>query len=217
MSNLLLADPPMVPFQNYEVGSEIGRGSFANVYKGVHTPSRSTVAIKAVQRAKLNKKLLVNLESEITILKAMTHPHIVRLLDYQKTSAYFFLFMEYCSLGDLSFFFRKRHEISNSLPLIASMFERYPSTNENGLHEDLARHFLKQLSSALEFLRERHLIHRDIKPQNLLLCPPKRSEQEAKAAGYKGIWELPVLKLADFGFARMLPNSSLAETLCGSP
>lgn len=199
------------------MGSEIGRGSFANVYKGHYVPTRSTIAIKAVQRAKLNKKLLTNLESEIIILKTMTHPHIVRLLDYQKTSAYFFLIMEYCSLGDLSFFFRKRHEISNSLPLIASMFKRYPSTSEHGLHEDLARHFLKQLASALEFLRERQLVHRDIKPQNLLLCPPKKTEREARDAGYKGIWELPVLKLADFGFARILPNTSLAETLCGSP
>lgn len=208
---------PIVLCGDYNVGAEIGRGSFANVYKGHYTPTRTTVAIKAVQRAKLNKKLLTNLESEIVILKTMEHPHVVRLMDYQKTATHFFLIMEYCSLGDLSFFFRKRHEISNSLPLIASMFQRYPSTSEHGLHEDLARHFLKQLSSALEFLRERHLVHRDIKPQNLLLCPPKKSEQEARDAGYKGIWELPVLKLADFGFARILPNTSMAETLCGSP
>lgn len=211
------ASASTVLFGEYTIGAEIGRGSFANVYKGHHAPTRSTIAVKAVQRAKLNKKLLSNLESEITILKAMCHPHIVRLIDSEKTSAHFFLVMEYCSLGDLSFFFRKRHEISNSLPLVASMFERYPSTSDNGLHEHLARHFLMQLSSAVEFLRERHLIHRDIKPQNLLLCPPKRTEQDAKAAGYKGLWELPVLKLADFGFARLLPNTSLAETLCGSP
>lgn len=216
-SQQIPANPPIVLLGDYKVGAEIGKGSFANVYKGIHVPQKATVAIKAVQRAKLNKKLLANLESEIVILKTMTHPHIVRLMDYQKTSAYFFLIMEYCSLGDLSFFFRRRHEISNSLPLVASMFQRYPSTSENGLHEDLARHFLKQLASALEFLRERHLVHRDIKPQNLLLCPPRKSEQEARDAGYKGIWELPVLKLADFGFARILPSTSLAETLCGSP
>jgi serine/threonine-protein kinase ULK/ATG1 len=201
----------------YNVGSEIGKGSFANVYKGIHIPSKKAVAIKAVQMGKLNKKLALNLESEVQILKTIQHPHIVQLIDYHKTSSTVFIVMEYCSLGDLSYFFLRRKEIIKSLPLIASMFNRYPSVFGNGLHPDLVRHFLQQLASALMFLRERNLIHRDIKPQNLLLCPPSLSQQEAKEAGYKGLWNLPVLKLADFGFARMLPSASLAETLCGSP
>lgn len=201
----------------YRVGPEIGRGSFANVYKGQHIKSRIPVAIKSVQLSRLNKKLLENLDHEITILKKIKHAHIVSLIDTYKTPTYFYLVMEYCSLGDLSFFFRKRKEICNSLPLINSMFERYPPTPDNGLHEDVACHFIKQLASALEFLRKNQLIHRDIKPQNLLLCPPEKSEVRAKKLGVKGLWELPVLKLADFGFARILPSTSMAETLCGSP
>lgn len=209
---------PIMLIGDYKVGPEIGQGSFATVYKAVHQPTKSTVAVKAVQRSKLGKKLLSSLESEIQILKTMTHPHIVGLVDYQKTSAYFFLCMEYCALGDLSFWFRKRKEISQSIPLVADLFSRYPSNAEtNALHEDLARHFVQQLASAMEFLRANQLVHRDIKPQNLLLCVPSKSEAEATARGYKGCWELPVLKLADFGFARFLPSSSLAETLCGSP
>lgn len=213
-----MSDQPQVLSGTYRVGAEIGRGSFANVYKGQHILSKAPVAIKSVQLARLNKKLLENLEYEITILKKMSHPHIVALIDCHQTPSHFFLIMEYCSLGDLSYFFKRRKEISDSLPLIASLFQRYPSPpHTNGLHEDLARHFLKQLASALEFLRKHQLVHRDIKPQNLLLCPPKRTEREAVDAGYKGHWELPVLKLADFGFARILPSTSMAETLCGSP
>lgn len=202
---------------DYKVGQEIGRGSFATVYKGKHLASKTPVAVKAVTRAKLNKKLLENLGSEISILKGMKHPHIVALLDYRETSSHFFLVMEYCSLGDLSYFIRKRDKISESLPLAASLFERYPSPPGGGLHEDLARHFMRQLAAAIEFLHDRNLVHRDIKPQNLLLSPPKLTEEEAQAAHYAGQWELPVLKLADFGFARFLPSTSLAETLCGSP
>lgn len=202
---------------DYEVGKEIGKGSFAHVYKGRHAPSRSTVAIKGVQYAKLNKNLLANLEAEVTILKSIHHPHVVSLLDYQKTPAYIFLIMEYCSLGDLSYFLKKRHALSQSMPLVASMFQRYPSPPSGGCHEELARHFLTQLSSAIKFLRERNLVHRDIKPQNLLLSIPVSSPETALAAGTAGLWELPVLKLADFGFARFLSNTSLAETLCGSP
>lgn len=202
---------------DYRIGTEIGKGSFANVYKGEYVPNGMPVAIKSVVRGSLNKRLLVNLESEISILKSMKHPHIVELLDYRQTDSHFLLVMEYCALGDLSYFIRKRQAISNSLPLVASLFERYPSPPGQGLHEDLVRHFLQQLASALRFLRDQNLVHRDIKPQNLLLSPPKKSKQEAIDAGYAGQWELPVLKLADFGFARMLPSTSLAETLCGSP
>lgn len=202
---------------DYRIGAEIGKGSFADVYKGEYLAKGTPVAIKSVVKGNLNKKLLVNLESEISILKSMKHPHIVELLDYRQSESHFLLVMEYCALGDLSYFIRKREAISNSLPLVASLFERYPSPPGQGLHEDLVRHFLQQLASALRFLRDQNLVHRDIKPQNLLLCPPKKSQQEAVDAGYAGQWELPVLKLADFGFARMLPNTSLAETLCGSP
>ncbi|KAK9316255.1 kinase-like domain-containing protein [Lipomyces starkeyi] len=200
----------------YRIGSEIGRGSFANVYKGVHMKTQTAVAIKSVVRAKLNKKLLENLESEIKILKTLSHPHIVALMDCQHSSSYIHLVMEYCSLGDLSYFIKKRDKLSN-IPLVASMLAKFPNPPGGGLNEVVVRHFLKQLASALAFLRDRNLIHRDVKPQNLLLCPPPRTEQEAIDLGYAGRWGLPVLKLADFGFARILPSTSLAETLCGSP
>lgn len=202
--------------KSYSIGNELGRGSFATVYKGEHLSSGSPVAIKSVLRAKLNRKLLENLGSEISILKQMKHAHVVELLDFQETPSHFHLVMEYCSLGDLSFFLKKKKELAETLPLVASLLRRYPS-NTRGLHEELVRHFVHQLSAALEFLRQKNLVHRDIKPQNLLLCPPSLSEKDAQAANLYGRWELPILKIADFGFARILPASALAETLCGSP
>lgn len=65
-------------------------------------------------------------------------------------------------------------------------------------------------ASSLKFLRERNLIHRDIKPQNLLLEPSTPADAPIPLG-------IPLLKIADFGFARSLPNAALAETLCGSP
>ena len=64
----------------------------------------------------------------------------------------------------------------------------------------------------MKYLRNRDLIHRDIKPQNLLLKPP--TEEELRKGHPLGV---PILKVADFGFARSLPNAMMAETLCGSP
>lgn len=203
----------------YTIGPEIGRGSFATVYKCVNNKTHAAVAIKSVVRSKLkSKKLMENLEIEVSILKTMKHPHIVGLLDYNQTASHFHLVMDYCSMGDLSYFIRKRDQLIKTHPVISSLLERYPSPEgSHGLSETLVVHFLKQLSSALHFLRDKSLVHRDIKPQNLLLCPPLHSKAEFESGHFVGLWELPILKIADFGFARFLPSTSMAETLCGSP
>lgn len=89
--------------------------------------------------------------------------------------------MEYCEAGDLSQHLRKSRVIK----------------------ESDAQSLLQQLTSALKVLWGNNLIHRDLKPQNLLL-------QHDPNAGL-------ILKIADFGFARYVEPSDLAETLCGSP
>ena len=70
------------------------------------------------------------------------------------------------------------------------------------LKETTAQRFMGHLASGLEFLWSKNLIHRDLKPQNLLLTT---------------FSDMAVLKIADFGFARHLETAALAETLCGSP
>lgn len=204
----------------YTIGVEIGKGSFATVYKCLDNRTHQAVAVKLIVRSKLKlRKLVENLEVEISILKTMSHPHIVGLLDYHQTTSHFHLVMDYCLMGDLLYFIRKRHLLVKSHPVIALLLERYPSTpiGGPGLNLTVVIHFLQQLVLALEFLRERLLVHRDIKPQNLLLCPPAHSQAQFKAGGYTGLWELPILKIADFGFARVLPAALMAETLCGLP
>lgn len=62
---------------------------------------------------------------------------------------------------------------------------------------------MHQLAAGLKVLRAHNLIHRDLKPQNLLLTA--------------GAVESATLKIADFGFARSMEPQDLAETLCGSP
>lgn len=205
---------------SYKIGSEIGKGSFAKVYKGFNSSTQHPVAIKSVTKSKLKKKkLLENLEIEISILKTLKHPHIVELLDCEQTSTHFHLIMEYCSLGDLSYFMKNKEKLIIKLPLIKTMFNKYPSPAENqqALNKILVLNYLKQLTSSLKFLRSKNLVHRDIKPQNLLLSPPVFNQEIFDMQGFVGLAELPILKIADFGFARFLPNTSLAETLCGSP
>jgi serine/threonine-protein kinase ULK/ATG1 len=234
----------------------IGKGSFAEVYRGIHIvrtsrpeysrmdrlrtwiarmltsdvqEKRQSVAIKSVNMSKLNKKLKDNLVSEISILRSLHHPHIVSLIDCQETPSRMHIIMEFCELGDLSAFIKKRADLGNH-PQTQRMIEKYPNPSVGGLHEVVVRHFAKQMASALEFIRSKNYIHRDLKPQNLLLNPSssfytqsgtlERMPLAASANSLipaTGIASLPMLKIADFGFARILPTTSLAETLCGSP
>eukprot|EP00913_Durusdinium_trenchii_P011435 g10739.t1 len=70
------------------------------------------------------------------------------------------------------------------------------------VHEETARRFLKQIASGLFVLHSSNHLHRDLKPQNILLSDNSID---------------PVLKLADFGFARALQPQDMAATVCGSP
>ncbi|KAI1180389.1 Serine/threonine-protein kinase ATG1 [Nemania sp. FL0916] len=213
---------------HFIIGSEIGKGSFAQVYLGKHKVSGAAVAIKSVELVRLNKKLKDNLFSEIKILKKLRHPHIVALHDCVESSTHINLIMEYCELGDLALLIKKRDKLITH-PATCDLARKYPSIPGSGLNEVVIRHFLKQLASALQFLREGNFVHRDIKPQNLLLLPsvayresnrdsrPILSASQDSLIPAVGLQSLPMLKLADFGFARVLPSTSLAETLCGSP
>ena len=208
--------------------NEIGKGSFAHVYLAQHRKKKSYAAIKAIERRKLSNKLLRNLDTEIRVLTEIHHPHVVALFTTIDSPEYFYMVMEYCQLSDLSQFLKKRDQAAE-LPETRDIFRRYPNSTYGGFHEVLCRHFIKQLSSAMNYLIEHGMMHRDIKPQNLLLNPPptymskqRPEDLPLEASEYSltngvGLQSLPMLKLADFGFARYLPASAMAETLCGSP
>ncbi|PBK63726.1 other/ULK/ULK protein kinase [Armillaria solidipes] len=198
----------------YVIVSEIGKGSFATVYKGYHEETHVQVAIKTVKRDNLSAKLFENLQSEIQILKSLSHRHITKLTDIVRSEHHIYLIMEYCSGGDLTGYIKKRGRVETLeyIPSPGAAPQYYPHPRTGGLDEVVLRSFLRQLARALKFLRHHNLIHRDIKPQNLLLKP---ATPEELAKGHP--LGVPILKVADFGFARSLPSAMMAETLCGSP
>ena len=154
--------------------TEIGKGSFATVFKAIHKDHE--VAIKVIELARLaNKKLEWNVKSEINILKRLRHPNIVELFEVKAVAECIFIVMEYCVLGDLSDYLK--------------------SQPEGRFKEPICKILIRQLASGLVYMQQNyHLIHRDLKPQNLLLTKdPLRNDDGGL-----------VLKIADFGFVKSL-------------
>ncbi|KAK6637873.1 hypothetical protein RUM44_008295 [Polyplax serrata] len=177
---------------DYEYTSKdlIGHGAFAVVFKGRHRSNPNfVVAIKSITKKNLAKSQNL-LGKEIKILKELTelhHENVVALLDCKETPLNVFLVMEYCNGGDLADYLNAKGTLS----------------------EDTIRLFLCQLAGAMKALHEKGVVHRDLKPQNILLSHNRKSNpphpQDIK------------LKIADFGFARFLQDGVMAATLCGSP
>lgn len=165
---------------DYIVGPRIGSGSFAVVWRSRHRSSGLEVAVKEIDKRQLSPKVRENLLKEISILSTINHPNIIRLFEAIQTNDRIYLVLEYCAGGDLSAYIHRHGKVS----------------------EPVARHFLRQLASGLQVLQEKNLIHRDLKPQNLLLATTATT---------------PIMKIGDFGFARSLTPQGLADTLCGSP
>ena len=174
------ATPKRRSVGDFDIDRKVGSGSFAKVYRATHQRTKRIVAIKAVDKRKLNVKHQQNLESEIKIMRRFQHRNLVRLLGTYSGPRHMYLVMEYCGGGDL-----------------ASAIRRYGPLPE----QPTVCRLMGQLAAGLQFLWTRNLIHRDIKPQNILMTGGLDS----------------TLKIADFGFARYLGAASLAQTACGSP
>ncbi|OJT04188.1 Serine/threonine-protein kinase ATG1 [Trametes pubescens] len=214
MTNERMLRAEDVEVKPYVIVGDLGKGSFATVYRGYHEQTHQQVAIKTVNRSGLSPKLFDNLQGEIEILKSLSHRHITRLLDVIRAERNIYLIMEFCAGGDLANYIKKRGRVEGLeyVPSPGAAPTYYPHPKHGGLSEIVVRSFLRQLARAIKFLRQRNLIHRDIKPQNLLLTPA--GPDEYSRGHPHGV---PVLKVADFGFARFLPSAMMAETLCGSP
>lgn len=162
------------------MANELGRGSFSRVYKahrggGVGAPAAVKVLDMPPQADGKTKHLL----REIELMRHLKHENIVRMIDvqYEKYSAgglRVFIVMEFCGKGDMS-----------SLP--------------KPLAEDQCQHYFQGIFRGLRYLKRRQIIHRDIKPQNILITGDDQ------------------VKIADFTFSRQIQENQLLETQCGTP
>lgn len=131
---------------NYQLTRLLGRGSFADVYLGQHVHLQTLAAIK-VLHGRLAHDDLLYFRKEARVVAHLRHPHIVQVLDFGVDGETPFLVMDYAPNGTL----RQRHPPGSHLPLQTVLT------------------YVRQVADALQYAHDRQLIHRDVKPENMLV------------------------------------------------
>jgi serine/threonine-protein kinase len=138
----------------YELLEVVGRGGMSTVHRGRHVPSGRIVAVKVMARERATDPVLLQrFEQEFAVARSLTHPHIVRGLDFGVSSGTPYLVMEFVEGQNLG------QRVRYHGPLPAS---------------DAIRVNL-QISEALQLAHANKLIHRDVKPENILVASDGRA------------------------------------------
>ncbi|XP_017762292.1 PREDICTED: cyclin-dependent-like kinase 5 [Eufriesea mexicana] len=148
--------------QKYEKLEKIGEGTYGTVFKAKNRETHEIVALKRVRLDEDDEGVPSSALREICLLKELKHKNVVRLYDVLHSDKKLTLVFEHCD-QDL---------------------KKYFDSLNGEIDLDVVKSFLYQLLRGLAFCHSRHVLHRDLKPQNLLIN--KNGE----------------LKLADFGLAR---------------
>ncbi|XP_072539090.1 MAP/microtubule affinity-regulating kinase 3 isoform X15 [Salminus brasiliensis] len=162
---------------NYRLLKTIGKGNFAKVKLARHILTGREVAIKIIDKTQLNPTSLQKLFREVRIMKILNHPNIVKLFEVIETEKTLYLVMEYASGGEVFDY------------LVA----------HGRMKEKEARAKFRQIVSAVQYCHQKHIVHRDLKAENLLLDADMN------------------IKIADFGFSNEFTLGNKLDTFCGSP
>ena len=140
---------------NYIIGKLLREEYYGKVHiskkKG---DDKNLYATRILEREKIEKeKDLYNyLNQEINILQSLKHPNIVKLEDIKKTKTHFYLTMEYCNGADLP-----------------KALEKYKERYGKPFSEEIVQHLMTQLISAIKYIHEKGIIHKNINLENIML------------------------------------------------
>ena len=168
---------PKTDLSYYKIGRSIGHGAFGKVNLALHILSGQIVSIKSFNKKK-NIFSISKIKNEVKIMsKLRKHNNIVKLLELFETEEHYCLVMENIVGGNL-------------LNAINKM---------NKIPENLAKIIFKQLIQALQYIHSNGIVHRDIKPDNILLDLDN------------------TIKICDFGVSKIIPEGQLIQDSCGTP
>jgi serine/threonine-protein kinase ULK/ATG1 len=191
MLNIKIVSTTQKLYDKYEIylNRIVGKGSYSNVYLGKIIDktiidekliSSDTIAVKKIKMDNLDQRTFKMINDEVNIMHKIMKMgnscnNIIKCIDIIEEFDFIYIIMEYCHDGDLTKIIGKP------------------------IKENVVKYYFGQIVNALYYLSENNIIHRDIKPKNILL---KNNKKE--------------LVLCDFGFAR-IKTMQRVKTICGSP
>ncbi|EAL50962.1 cell division protein kinase 2 putative [Entamoeba histolytica] len=131
----------------YRKDTKLGEGTYGEVCKAVDILSNTFVALKKVKADQEEEGIPSTALREIAILRDISHPNIVKLLDVYNSEKHLYLIFEYCNTD----------------------LHKFLKNNPQDLSIDFIRHASYQMLDALAFMHSHRILHRDIKPSNVLL------------------------------------------------
>ena len=169
-----------LPESNYMRGRLLGKGAYGQVYESKNPIFNNKVAMKIINKNRyelddINSDENEYIKSEINILKKLSHPNIVRIFEFYESDNYFYLINEYCKEGPLFDYLQKNVLSENQLCVI-----------------------FYQVFSGLIYLHENHILHGDLKPENIMISSLEKNLETNENFAW--------IKIIDFGTAKIFKN-----------
>ena len=164
---------------HYELIDLLGKGGMATVYRARQETTKRNVAIKVIRADQVtNTDFVKRFQREAEVIASLSHPHIVKIFDYGQHEGVPYMVMELLTGGNLA-------DLISGGPMTAAV----------------VGHVLDQIAPALSYAHQRGVIHRDLKPKNVLM------DMDGN------------LFLADFGIARLMTDvlNTQTGTTLGTP
>lgn len=170
-------EPGMIIQNRYEIAEEIGSGGMSVVYKAMDHVLNRYIAMKVLKPEFSDDKSFVSkFRMEAQSAAGLSHPNIVNVFDVGEESGYYYIVME----------------------LVEGITLKEYIQQNGRLNYSTALDFIIQICSGIEVAHEHHTIHRDIKPQNIIVS------------------KNGTLKVTDFGIAKAATSNTIASTAMGS-
>ena len=172
----------------------LGKGSYGEVYLSLNQNAKKLFATKKVKRKKTDDEMTKYFKNEINILRILNHPNIVKLEEIKMDENNYYIVMEYINGGELSDYLKK-------------YIEKYGKP----FSEEIVQYLMKQIISALIYIHDLNIIHRDLKLENIMVdFDNEKDKEELNMMKAK-------IKIIDFGFAIMLSSKfSLTNSAVGT-
>ncbi|CAE8594957.1 unnamed protein product [Polarella glacialis] len=184
---------------DFQLGPRIGAGTFGHIQLAKETRSRAVVALKVVKKRRVERmRTQRHLAREVDIQAHLRHENVLRLFGFFWDESEIYMILEHAPGGDLFQLLQRQPGGCFSSQEAAGLVSQIACAVQTaGIRA--GQDYAIRISCNYLYCHRMHIMHRDLKPQNLLLVPPG-----------------PTLKLADFGWAVHTHPDERRWTLCGT-